>query len=853
MKTATELFRQLQTALVIIERETEIVLECFGEIPSLAGEFPIGRDWRDALAIPPDSTAVISQAITAGVAAALPPTVLAVRDDEDVVMGGMVVPQRYEQREVAVLLLRRLGTDESIAFEKSVAPLDIVAVLGVDRLEFSPAWGVPETDGLMMDIRGDLQQIVRDEDSVGLPVGATIAVVLRGLDPEAALDICRALLSHLHQRLARGEGGAQYARACIGLSQRLEGQGALSAVLAANGALLQAQSDGEERIRFSSPWDPLALAARALNAGGVFRDARIDTTARTYLERLASAGLEHCPPQVCLDRIVELSLEQPGLEAVALLRRDNSGGVVSLCAAHKTDGEVRRMAGGKLPPALHSVVRKLDTESLRRGESVNLANGVLLPVVAAGVDWGYLALQDANQQTCGFRPDVAAMRYIGSVLSNARFGGSIAEGSATAPPLVRKMEKGIEGYVLDNMEGAIDQAVFLAGVDTPVSVVGPRGIGKMYIAQVIHAEADGEPGDLVKIDCRSFRNRSEAQARLSREMLRGDGRTLVFKSPHLLHPEIQAKLARQLATRTVSDGQGTRYLPANRYIALFPENLETLVKRDELDERLASVFAGYPIQVPPLRRRGRAVLRWGHKILEQESARLDRRVLGFTPDAEQVMLRYGWPGNISEMRDVIRAALERTEKEWITPVDLGIFMGISPDGLSAPAQDKPFLELIQDEQREEPQYAPSPLEELRLSLGQALAASLETATYRPLGAWLDDEIVLAASERFGNDGRGVAEFLHTRARNIGRWMPRIQEREQERNASLLWQDTRKLIREWILEAAPMSESPQQAAQDMLMSLVLQQCDSINVADRARIMGVSTPTYQKRLKQLLRDA
>jgi hypothetical protein len=35
--------------------------------------------------------------------------------------------------------------------------------------------------------------------------------------------------------------------------------------------------------------------------------------------------------------------------------------------------------------------------------------------------------------------------------------------------------------------------------------------------------------------------------------------------------------------------------------------------------------------------------------------------------------------------------------------------------------------------------------------------------------------------------------------------------------------------------------------------VLQQCDGISVADRARIVGVSTPTYQKRLKQLLQDA
>lgn len=217
------------------------------------------------------------------------------------------------------------------------------------------------------------------------------------------------------------------------------------------------------------------------------------------------------------------------------------------------------------------------------------------------------------------------------------------------------------------------------------------------------------------------------------------------------------------------------------------------------------------------------------------------------------MLRHDWPGNISEMRDVIRASLDRTDKEWITPVDLGIFRGISVDGLAASATERPFLEIMQEEQLEDTGYVPSTLEEMRMAIGQALAASMETGTLRPLGAWIDDEIILAACERYGSDGRGAAGFLHTRSRNIGRWMPKILEREPERDGSLLWQEARKLVRQWILEAAPQDVSPQQLAQDMLLSLVLQQCDDVSVADRARIMGVSTPTYQKRLKQLLREA
>ena len=474
----------------------------------------------------------------------------------------------------------------------------------------------------------------------------------------------------------------------------------------------------------------------------------------------------------------------------------------------------------------------------------------LIPLAGGEKPWGYLALVDEEVEQMGFRPGAAALQYLEGELGDAR----IARGEHAAPDThAREMEKGIEGYVLDNMEGAVDQAVFLARVDIPIAEVGPRGTGKMYVAQTIHTQAGGPPDSLVRIDCRAFRSRGEAQERISRELEGSEGRTLVFKSPHLLHPEVQSRLARQLATRTVTDSQGVRYMPRSRYVALLPDGIEALVSRGELDERLGSVFAGYPIEVPPLRDRGRAALRWAHKILDQESARLDRRVSGFTPDAEQAMLRHDWPGNISEMREVIRAALGRTDKEWITPVDLGIFRGISPDGASASAAERPFLEVTQEEPREDQAYVPSTSEELRMALGQALAASLETGALRPLGEWLDDEIILAACDRFGGDSRGAAGFLHTRPRNVGRWMPKIQAREQERENSLLWQDTRRLARRWILESAPMEAPPQQVAQDILLSLVLQQCNDISVADRARIMGVSTPTYQKRLKQWLQEA
>ncbi len=853
VKTLERHYRNIDSCLVVIDRDTGLVLESFGNLPFSVPEGVVGRDWRDALAIPGDSTAVIERAIGAGVAAFLPPLIVGAGADSDYMMGGMLVPQSWDSTPSVLLFLRSLSLPWGLHTEEHIGFDDVVAVLGVDRLEFSPAWGVAETEGLMMELRSGMEQLLRDEDWLGVPEGATITVILRGLEPDAALDISRALLSHLHQGLAGLSGGAQYARACIGLSQRLGDQAPITALVAANAALSQAQAGGDERIRFSSPWDPLGQAARALNATGVFRDTLVDSRDRPYLTDLLSLAdssrrlEDFCQGALCL------TLDQGGLSQVALMRLEHNGSLELLCAMERSEKGPQSLARSRLPRSWKTLLGKLSGADLA-GREIPLGKGVLaLPLRSRGSTQGCLLLADEHAGQAGFRPGAGALQQLAERIAASRPAGGGQGDAASVIPAAREMEKGIEGYVLDNMEGAIDQAIFLSRVDMPVAIVGERGTGKMYVAQIIHSEAGGDAQALLRLDCRSFRNRREAWTRISKELQQGAGRTLVFKSPQLLHPEVQSRLARQLASRTATEDGASRYLAPNRYVALFPDTPQRLLHKGDLDERLASVFAGYPIIVPPLRERPRAVLRWAHKILEQESTQSDRRVMGFTPDAEQALLQHKWQGNISEMRSVIHDALERTDKEWVTPVDLGIFVGISADGQAAPRTDRSFLESRSEEPAEPAQYSPSVDEELRLALGQALAATLETDVRRPLGAWLDDEIIDAAIERSGGDSKGAAEFLQVRTRNIGRWIPRIREREAEREGSLLWQPVRALVHQWVQESSPGETPPQEIGERMLMALILQQAGELSAAERAKIMGVSTPTYQKRVKQLIHDA
>ncbi|MEQ9462817.1 MAG: sigma 54-interacting transcriptional regulator [Haliea sp.] len=407
----------------------------------------------------------------------------------------------------------------------------------------------------------------------------------------------------------------------------------------------------------------------------------------------------------------------------------------------------------------------------------------------------------------------------------------------------------LDGYVLDNMEGAVDQAAFLARTETPVAIIGARGTGKMYIARILHAQAGGSVNSLIAIDCREFRSRDDANRRIRQALLAGAGKTLVFKSPHLMAAESQVKLARQMATRLLADAETPTYLPAVRFVALFPASLQRLVAEGALQRKLASVFAAYPIRVPPMRHRQQAILRWARKILAQECASRSIEVKGFTPEAEQAMRQHPWHGNISEIRQrVVRALEQKPGGEWLTPVDLKLFLGdqAASGSLQLPLQGSPGYECGGDS------YSPSAWEELALMLAERVNQLLSVQELLPLGTWLEDEIVLATLARYQGQHGDSAAFLHTSRRNIARWLPAIAARQAARDGCPLWQDPARLVADWIRGLGSAGDSPLLAGQSLLLELLEAHRDVATVDLRAQLLGVSRPTYGKRLREW-RDA
>lgn len=402
------------------------------------------------------------------------------------------------------------------------------------------------------------------------------------------------------------------------------------------------------------------------------------------------------------------------------------------------------------------------------------------------------------------------------------------------------------GYVVDNMEGAVDQAVFLASVDIPIAVIGSRGTGKMYIAKVVHQATGGTAGGFRVVDCRELRSREQAFRKICALIDECEGDTLVLKSPQLMHPDTQNRLARMISTRTFAFERPPRYLPRLRLLGLFPDSIDRLLARQELTEKLASVFAGYPIRVPPLRERGSAVLRWAEKILGQEASARSREVKGFTPEAERAMLSHDWRGNITEVRERVTAALSHSQRQWLTPADLGLRAPL-PETPAGNSLLENFLEVLDTGETRIDAYVPTPYEELDSIIADLVQDDDFRGAGWPIGTWLQDELVLAAMERYQGEQPRAAELLHTPSRNIGRWIPKIENRATERAECDDWRDAARLVRDWVRALPATTDSPTESLEKMLLSHLERLDDKATTQDKAAILGVSAPTYQKRVR------
>ena len=227
---------------------------------------------------------------------------------------------------------------------------------------------------------------------------------------------------------------------------------------------------------------------------------------------------------------------------------------------------------------------------------------------------------------------------------------------------------------------AINLARKVAPTDMSVIVSGETGIGKEYIARFIHENSLRKDKPFLAIDCGAIPKElanSELFGHIKGSFTgaisdkigvfqKADGGTLFLDEIGNLSYDVQLKLLRAIQERVVSRlGDDKQKSIDIRIIAATNEDLNVEVKENNFREDLYHRLNEFKIALPPLRERPEDINVFMRHFIDTANKELNRNITGITPEAESVILKYPWYGNLRELKNVMKRAVLMAEGEQI--------------------------------------------------------------------------------------------------------------------------------------------------------------------------------------------
>ena len=227
-----------------------------------------------------------------------------------------------------------------------------------------------------------------------------------------------------------------------------------------------------------------------------------------------------------------------------------------------------------------------------------------------------------------------------------------------------------------------ETALRVAAGNSSILITGESGTGKELFARAIHHCSPRSKSPFIAINCAAM-----PEALIESELFgyeegsftgasRG-GRPGKFQLAHggtIFLDEIgdmplhlQPKLLRVLQEKTVEKLGGHKSISVDvRLIAATNKDLESMVERGEFREDLYYRINVIPLHIPPLRSRPGDVRLLLSCLLKQYNAKLNKKIKGFTADAESTLLSCRWKGNVRELANVVEYAINMEPSAYIT-------------------------------------------------------------------------------------------------------------------------------------------------------------------------------------------
>ena len=222
--------------------------------------------------------------------------------------------------------------------------------------------------------------------------------------------------------------------------------------------------------------------------------------------------------------------------------------------------------------------------------------------------------------------------------------------------------------------------------DSNVLILGESGTGKELLAQSIHNASNRSSGPFIAINCGSlpkglieselFGYEGGAFTGANKEGNPGKfelahGGTIFLDEIGDMPLEMQSSLLRVIQTKEIVriGGKNPKQIDVRIMAATNVDLVESIKNkgfRSDLYYRLGVLI----FSIPALRDRPGDVIHLANFFVNAYNRSMSKNIAGFTPEAEELIKAYDWPGNVREMENVIERAFNLTSNEYISVEDL---------------------------------------------------------------------------------------------------------------------------------------------------------------------------------------
>jgi len=226
-----------------------------------------------------------------------------------------------------------------------------------------------------------------------------------------------------------------------------------------------------------------------------------------------------------------------------------------------------------------------------------------------------------------------------------------------------------------------------------IMIRGASGTGKEWVARQIHSLGKRSDAPFVAVDCGAlprelaaselfgykkgtFTGATEDRAGMFAAANHG---TLFLDEVGNLSMETQVLLLRALQEKRYRPVGGKEEIQADiRLLAATNEDLERAISDGRFREDLFHRLNEFPLYVPLLKDCEEDIIPLAGFFLSYANGELLKDVKGFDRDVKKAFKAYSWPGNIRELKSVVRRACVLAGEDWITLKDISLPVDVKP-------------------------------------------------------------------------------------------------------------------------------------------------------------------------------